>query len=372
MTTVLFYSSGLDRGGVATAFCALADALEQRGYIIKVMVPYAADVVRAAIPKRYIVGYARRKPVRFNLLLRAINLFNLLTGYRLFFLGVPRIQHDIFVVYHAFHNTHWAGYSKKPRFAWLHEIAPDLRVGVSATLWNKSESKTLNKFTNIFAVSQAAADSWKHRFGIINSPVVVNNIVPVSRIIELSRIKLPTDGVSGRRIVFVGRLSHDKGVMRLLDAFNKIILDGMECHLDIVGDGEARVKAEKFVADNGLLSWVSFYGSQTNPYPYMARADLLVCASEHEGFGLVMQEALLCGTPVLSTDCGGSTAALNGGLWGKIVENSERGLLEGLLGWLEGESFFPDGGFDEVNNRILENNSRSIDLIVAELQHHGS
>ncbi len=46
-----------------------------------------------------------------------------------------------------------------------------------------------------------------------------------------------------------------------------------------------------------------FLGQKENPYPYIYHADLLVLASDYEGFGRVIAESLICGTPVVSTDC---------------------------------------------------------------------
>ena len=46
-----------------------------------------------------------------------------------------------------------------------------------------------------------------------------------------------------------------------------------------------------------------FLGQKANPYPYIRHADLLVLASDYEGFGRVIAESLICGTPVVSTDC---------------------------------------------------------------------
>ena len=71
-------------------------------------------------------------------------------------------------------------------------------------------------------------------------------------------------------------------------------------------------------------------GMQKNPYPYIKDADLLVCSSYYEGYNLTVAEALIIGTPVLSTDCTGPREILDGGEYGMIVENSDEGLYNGL------------------------------------------
>lgn len=82
---ILIYAPGVDRGGVAIALCRLIQVLESAGYSVYVMVPYASNIAEAAIPKKYIVGYCRKHPIRSNLVQRIVNLFSIVTAYRFFF-----------------------------------------------------------------------------------------------------------------------------------------------------------------------------------------------------------------------------------------------------------------------------------------------
>ena len=77
-------------------------------------------------------------------------------------------------------------------------------------------------------------------------------------------------------------------------------------------------------------SYLTITGMQSNPYPYLKEADLLVCASHYEGFPLNVAEALIAGTPVLSTDCTGPTEILENGTYGMLVPDDDRAILEGI------------------------------------------
>lgn len=101
-------------------------------------------------------------------------------------------------------------------------------------------------------------------------------------------------------LIFVGRLVPEKRVDYLLDAYAK---SGVDASLLIVGDGELREPLQRHAADLGIRNDVVFIGAVDNPYPYMARASLLVLCSHYEGFGAVLVESLIVGTPALSTNC---------------------------------------------------------------------
>jgi glycosyltransferase involved in cell wall biosynthesis len=125
-------------------------------------------------------------------------------------------------------------------------------------------------------------------------------------------------------IVGVGRLIRRKQFSVLLQALKR-----MRRHIDarlvLIGDGSRRKVLMKQVNELGLQNYVDFLGFVDNPYKYMNRADLLAHPSQHEGFGLVLVEALACGTPVVATDCpGGPSDILAGGEYGKLVDVGSR------------------------------------------------
>jgi glycosyltransferase involved in cell wall biosynthesis len=57
------------------------------------------------------------------------------------------------------------------------------------------------------------------------------------------------------------------------------------------------------VEELGLQDKVIFKGFNSNPFPYIKNAKALVLSSDFEGFGMVLVEALVLGTPIVSTDC---------------------------------------------------------------------
>ena len=107
-----------------------------------------------------------------------------------------------------------------------------------------------------------------------------------------------TPSLSEPYIVHVGRFAKMKRHDILFSAFRKI-----DANVKLVLLSNNTQKLAKAVAKAGLQDQVVIPGFQQNPYPWLKHAKALVLSSDAEGFGMVLVEALACGTPVVSTKC---------------------------------------------------------------------
>jgi N-acetylgalactosamine-N,N'-diacetylbacillosaminyl-diphospho-undecaprenol 4-alpha-N-acetylgalactosaminyltransferase len=110
-------------------------------------------------------------------------------------------------------------------------------------------------------------------------------------------------GDRGPFIVAVGRLIGLKRFGDLIGAFSKVAVEYPSLRLRIVGEGPARSSLEDRVRSLGLECRVDFRGRREDPFTEIAGARALVSASETEGFGMTLVEALALGVPVISSDC---------------------------------------------------------------------
>ncbi len=137
-------------------------------------------------------------------------------------------------------------------------------------------------------------------------------------------------GKKRMRLVTAGRLEAQKGYARLLRIVNRLVEEGFDIELWILGDGSERRMLEQYMEGHGLQERVSLFGFQTNPYKYLVQGDLFVCSSLAEGYSTAVTEALVLGLPVVTTDCSGMAELLKDGECGVMTENSEEALYEGL------------------------------------------
>lgn len=199
-------------------------------------------------------------------------------------------------------------------------------------LWQKKlEWKLVFDQRHLACVSSGVAESAQEAFAKGNvrpkSLRVITNPCPVEQIRELAEQHDP-DIPDEPYIINVARLVPQKGHALLLEAFANADLS---CKLVIVGQGPLRQELEQHAQTLGIGDRVIFAGQRANPYPWMKAADLFVLASEYEGLGIVLTEALACGTPILSTDSrGGVRDVFRGELANFLTGSTPGELAEGL------------------------------------------
>ena len=147
--------------------------------------------------------------------------------------------------------------------------------------------------------------------------VIINNPIDIERVEHLS-----SEGdVPKINLINVSVLRQAKRHHLMLEVLAKL---PTHYHLTLVGSGAEEEKLKHLSKELGLGKRVSFEGHQTNPYPYMKRADLFLLTSEHEGFPNVLLEANALGLPVVAFACpGGITEIIQEGRNGFSVSNGE-------------------------------------------------
>lgn len=120
-------------------------------------------------------------------------------------------------------------------------------------------------------------------------------------------------------LVAMGRLEHQKGFDTLIDAF-ALASNETNARLIIFGQGSLRKTLQEKINAYGLGQSIDLAGHTNYPIEQMRFAHTFVLSSRFEGFGLVLVEAMLAGTNVISTNCDfGPAELLENGRYGKLV-----------------------------------------------------
>ena len=108
-------------------------------------------------------------------------------------------------------------------------------------------------------------------------------------------------------ILYVGSLIKRKGVQHLIAAMPEVLRSSPNCRLVAIGDGPELPDLQRMVDELHIGSHVSFLGFQPQEEvrAWMQRARIFVLPSVEEGLGVVLLEALACGTPVVASEVGG-------------------------------------------------------------------
>lgn len=128
---------------------------------------------------------------------------------------------------------------------------------------------------------------------------------------------------SRESILVLSRLDPRKGIDKAIRAFAR--LDRSDAELLIAGTGrlESTLRSLAEELDVGdRVRFLGFVSDEELPSLYSS-VDLFVLPSEYEGFGIVFMEAMACETPVVGTEVGGITTAVNDGETGRLVPRGD-------------------------------------------------
>ena len=200
----------------------------------------------------------------------------------------------------------------------------------------------LARRTRVIAVSNATA---KRVIGILP---IGKRVQTIYNAVDLSRFSAKqtkssefrkTIGVSGEDFLVcaIGQICARKGLLESIYALRHIVPQAPHIHLAIVGKVVFRHEEEYLDALRstsrvlGIEDHIHFTGELYDVSPVLQASDLLVLNSRDEPFGLVLIEAMACGTPVLATRVGGIPEIVTDSENGWLIESGDTAALASTL-----------------------------------------
>lgn len=204
-------------------------------------------------------------------------------------------------------------YYKVPHVMHIRELTDDdfhFTYYIGKKLYLKILDRTL---TCAICISKAVQDKFTPY--LKGKTKLIYNGVP-----EIKETKFITESNdSVIKILFVGRLSKEKGVIEVVKAIKTLKEKGYNnIRLDIWGEGQDKDQVETYINKNQLEKFVEMKGySPSNLIP-RHKYDIAVMSSPHEAFGRVTVEYMMAGLAVIG---------YNGGATPEIIKHKESGLL---------------------------------------------
>lgn len=217
--------------------------------------------------------------------------------------------------------------------SWIHTGYRDKNEAIVSFRNYKETVKCYNRFHQIVCVSEAVKQSFQSLIELKVPVSVIYNTIEYDKIIQASRENVDEDVLATQdfKMISIGKLTHDKGIKRLLQIADQLKKESYAFHLYVLGNGPEEAELKKYTEAHGLKDMVDFLGYQENPYKYLARCDLYICASYHEGFSTATAEALIVGTAVCTVNVSGMVEMLGAkSEYGIITENDIKSLLNGI------------------------------------------
>lgn len=228
--------------------------------------------------------------------------------------------------------------------SWIH-VGQHTMKNLAYSFRNTHEAvKCYNRFDQTIFVSESVKEDFCSILDFQKSCKVLYNTVESEIIKQLASEPVNVFSEDNRLcLIAVGTLKHSKGYDRLINVIEKLDKEGHPVHLYILGRGPLRQEIEESIKMRQLEHCVTLLGYHTNPYKFVSKCDLFVCASHTEGFSTAATEALIVGTPVCTVEVSGMKEMLGeNNEYGVVTENSEEALYDGIKRMISSEEMLAD------------------------------
>lgn len=363
MKTVLFVLKDMNVGGVEKSLISLLNEMDYQKYKVTVLLlknnggflESIPDNVEVKTLEKYevIESWLNNLPlVEIKELIftrRFIQAIKLLVGYiwyklfgnmslyyKMAFSEIAPMQgeYDVAVSFTSIISflTYFVKYKVKAskKVGWIH-------FDVNKLSMDKKTTYSLHKdLTKIYVVSKESYEHFIAMFPKLRDKCEVKyNIVSKKYINQMSEDRI-TDSTfdcayNGIKIITLGRLSREKGQDIIPEIAFRLKEYGIDFKWYLIGEGNLRKELETEIEKKRLDENVILLGTKTNPYPYLAKADIYVQTSVHEGFCISLAEAIALCLPIVSTEFAGAKEQIINGETGSIVNRNVEEIYKELL-----------------------------------------
>jgi len=217
--------------------------------------------------------------------------------------------------------------------SWIHVEQHTEEIAAKAFRSFKESAKCYCRFDKIVCVSESVKTDFLKIYPMLNGADVLYNTNETDQILVQKEEPVEAKFLEEEciRLCGVGKIMPIKGFDKLARIHKRLINDGLKVHTYVLGTGSEQENIERYLRQEEIDDTFTFLGYQTNPYKYVSKCDLFVCSSVAEGFSTAATEALIVGTPVVTTPVAGMEEMLGkNNEYGVITEMSEESLYTNI------------------------------------------
>lgn len=174
--------------------------------------------------------------------------------------------------------------------------------------------------------------------------------------------------LTAKRVVAIGRYSHQKGFERLIEAWKPIAKKWPDWHLDIIGDGEERITLQQQIDNLELTPYIQLQEPTNCIGTYYLNSSILALSSRYEGLPMVLIEAQTFGLPIVAFGCKcGPKDVIEQGKTGILVREGDiAGLSQALESLISNDTLRIQMGRDAklASVRYDENNIMKLWIVL--------
>lgn len=350
MKKVLFLTNNLQMGGVSKALINIVKCMDLDKYDVTILTLFNKNDYGECFDKR-VKNKVIFKNYNCNRIVDKIigRLLRHLNG-RILYNLLIHDDYDIEISFITNYPNKIIANStnkKSKKIGWIHGNYNYLNYDLEIYRDISEQRETYDKFDTVVCVSDECRKAFEST--ILNSKTItLYNPIDSDEINILSTEEIG-DLKEQFTICSIGRLSEEKGFLRLLKIHKRLMDEGYKYTLWIIGDGPQKDTLVEYINQNNLSSTVKLLGYQKNPYKYMKKSDLYVCPSYTEALSTTVQEFLILEKVIVTTECSGMLELLGESEYGLITKNSEEELYKGIKKILLDKSLF-----DYYKNKSIE------------------
>ena len=209
-------------------------------------------------------------------------------------------------------------------------------------------------------MSEQNKKAFENVYGKVSKRKIIYNYINKERVLSFAKEKCDKsiNSKNEKNFITVSRLVKQKAIDRLIKVHKRLIDEGFNHKIYVIGDGEEWSNLTRLAKELNVESSFIFLGEKGNPYPYIKQADYFALLSYFEGYGMVLEEAKIMNKPILVTDTAAKEAVKN---YDKkiIIENNEDAIFDEFKNVLQDKYIF----LDEVNTRYNYDNKYLLEQI---------